>query len=164
MNQLTIAGFDRCDFTNNPGDDNFAFTIWFSGCTHKCRDCHNVELWNKNSGDIYDVDAVLNIIKSTNAKYVVLLGGEPLQQNPLSLFKLCDGLYNLGIKIWLYTGYDLDEVSQKHGNILQYLYTMKCGRYDYKLSKVNAFPASLNQMLYRNFDGVWRQINIEREV
>ena len=146
---LTIAKFDRYDMVNNPLDDTASFTIWFSGCNLRCKNCHNRTLWDKNYGRKYSVDSVKKIVLATcnklNIKSVVLLGGEPLQQDTEELLSLCQSIKEAGIKIWLYTGYDFDDIPQ---DILDCVYTIKCGRYIDKL-KQDGFPASSNQKVYR---------------
>ena len=82
-------------------------------------------------------------------KYVVLLGGEPLQQDKEELLSLCRLLSEAGLKIWLYTGYELHDVDK---DILKYVYTIKCGRYMAELQQ-DGFPASSNQKVYRSIAG-----------
>lgn len=150
---MVIAKFDRYDMINNPCDDTAAFTIWFSGCNFKCENCQNPVLWDSNYGTEYNwrkiADIAISVCKTYNMKYVVLLGGEPLQQFKTELVLLCDALKEAGINIWLYTGYDIDDVPNE---IKKTLYTIKCGRYIDSL-KQDGFPASSNQRVYRNIAG-----------
>lgn len=138
---------------NNPGDSTAAFTVWFSGCNLKCKNCHNRKLWNKEYGNKYKVESVVKIIRATcnklDIKSVVLLGGEPLQQDKQELLSLCQSLSEAGLKIWLYTGYELEDIDKE---ILKYIYTIKCGRYIDEL-KQDKFPASSNQKVYRSVAG-----------
>lgn len=161
---LTIAKIDRFDTVNNPLDGTPAVTIWFSGCNFRCKNCHNRKLWNKNSGTTYSARLVASVIKATctkvNAKSVVFLGGEPLQQNKDGLLYLCKELKDAGIKIWLYTGYDFDCVEMMFKDILPMIYTIKCGKYNDKL-KQDGFPASSNQRIYRTQDNKWVDITAE---
>lgn len=155
---LTIAKFDRYDLVNNPMGDTASFTIWFSGCSMKCKKCHNRLLWDKNAGTKYKVDSVISIVRATcnrlNVKSVVLLGGEPLQQDRQELLSMCRSLKEAGLDIWLYTGYEFDEIDKE---LLQYLYTVKTGRYIAKLRQ-ESFPASTNQRVHRIIDGTWTDI------
>ena len=74
---LRIAKFDRYDLVNNPGDDKASFTLWFSGCSMNCPNCHNPELQNKDSGEEYNVNTVLfaicNECNKQNLDTVVLV-------------------------------------------------------------------------------------------
>lgn len=157
---LTIAKFDRYDMVNNPGDSTASVTIWFTGCNFRCKNCHNRRLWNRNNGKQYSAKSVAHMVKITcnkvNADSVVLLGGEPLQQDRQELLFLCHSLHKAGLKVWLYTGYEFDEIDK---DILKYLYTIKCGRYIDEL-KQDGFPASSNQRVYRMINGDWVDITV----
>jgi anaerobic ribonucleoside-triphosphate reductase activating protein len=162
---LTIAKFDRYDMINNPGDTTASVTIWFSGCTFKCKNCHNKKLWNPKYGTKYNASSVAKIVRAEcnklGLKSVVLLGGEPLQQDRQELLSLCRLLHEAGLKIWLYTGYKFSEIDE---DILRYIYTIKCGKYEDEL-KQDGFPASSNQKVYRQVDGKFLDITHEfREV
>ena len=157
---LSITKFDRYDLVNNPGDDKASFTIWFSGCSMKCKNCHNPRLQSKDSGNKYDVRAVLFTIceecTKRNIDTVVLLGGEPLEQNIDDMSILVNKLNMYGYKIWLYTGREFGDVPTQ---IRDKLYTIKCGPYIDELRR-DGFPSSLNQRVFRKINNVWQQINI----
>lgn len=165
---LTIAKFDRYDMVNNPGDPTASLTIWFTGCDFRCKNCYNRKLWNKESGHEYRTELVAKIVVATcnklNLKSVVLLGGEPLQQDKEELLLLCRLLKKRGLKIWLYTGYDFYDIYNICRDILGLVDVIKCGRYIDEL-KQDGFPASSNQYIYeRTHDNYWRDItsNIRR--
>jgi len=146
---MKIAGFDRYDLINNPMDDSPSFTIWFGGCTFNCQDCQNPDLQVFDKWDEWSVKELTSLILENYDRYnvnsVVFLGGEPLQQNRQELLSLCSALHSVGLKIWLYTGYDLEQVDRE---IIQYLYMIKCGRYIKELAQ-DGFPASSNQKIYK---------------
>lgn len=156
---LVVAKFDRYDLINNPGLDTASFTIWFSGCDMHCDDCQNEVLWDKRRGTNYSVDDVVNLIlcssKRLNTKYVVLLGGEPLQQDRQELLSLCTALKSNGLKIWLYTGYEFCHIPN---GILDNIHIVKCGRYIKELNS-GGFPASGNQrVLIKSQDNTWDDV------
>lgn len=157
---MTIAKFDRYDTVNSPKSDKPAFTIWFSGCSQQCKGCYNQKLWDASSGDEYDVDTIISLIDiecgNMDIEDIVLLGGEPLEQEHMELLELSKRLCKLGYRVWLYTGWEIDQVP--HG-IKQYLYTIKCGRYSETL-KCDGIPSSTNQKFYRNIDNKWKEIII----
>lgn len=146
---MKIAGFDRYDLINNPMDDSPSFTIWFGGCTFNCPDCQNPDLQVFDKWDEWSVKELTNLILENYDRYnvnsVVFLGGEPLQQDKQELLLLCSNLHSVGLKIWLYTGYDLELVDKE---IIQYLHMIKCGRYIRELAQ-DGFPASSNQKIYK---------------
>ena len=60
-----------------PGDRD---VIWFKGCTLRCKNCINPELWSSEGAEQMDVDSLVSQIKS---KDITFLGGEPLQQTDI---------------------------------------------------------------------------------
>lgn len=155
---MIIAKFDRYDMVNNPDCDTAAFTIWFSGCNFRCKNCYNRKLWDNNFGNKYTVQSIAKVVKAScnklGTKYVVLLGGEPLQQDKEELLSLCRLLNEAGLKIWLYTGYEFRDVDV---DILKYIDTIKCGRYIDEYQQ-DGFPASSNQRVYRSIAGDFVEI------
>lgn len=166
LGELTIAKLDRCDFVNAPNSDTMAFTIWFSGCHFKCKGCQNPELWRIDSGTSYNVDDVAQIMACTFSKYkindVSLLGGEPLDQDINQLLRLCMKINEMGKRIWLYTGYDFDDVPIV---IRDMCYTIKCGRYIEELRDESRFPITTNQKVYRKLlvPCIWKLIDLGGE-
>lgn len=144
---LIINSFDRFDIVNNPGDDKPAFTIWFAGCTVRCNGCHNTRLWDKNNGTKYAVDDVIDIIESQPVDYnsVILLGGEPLEQDINELVSLCRILDDMGYSTWLYTSYELDDIPH---NILDNINMVKTGKFDINSITDGGLLASSNQKLF----------------
>ena len=56
-------------------------TLWISGCTHHCKQCHNRKTWSFSSGKVYNgkVEEVLfNEIDKPYIKGFTLSGGDPL--------------------------------------------------------------------------------------
>lgn len=160
---LTIAKFDRYDLVNTPGTDKPAFTLWFNGCSQKCEGCYNPRLWDKDAGKPYESDTVAFTICSecerTEIKDVVLLGGEPMEQDSTSLQNLLAKLHRFGYRIWMYTSWEFEDIP---ANIKEHLYTIKCGRYDETL-KCDGIPSSSNQKFYRNEGKGWREITFKEE-
>ncbi len=160
---LTIAKLDRYDLVNNPGSSKPSFTIWFSGCSQKCPGCYNQKLWDAKSGKEHDSDTVLMAMCSqcekTGIDEVVLLGGEPMEQDSTHLINLVSKLHRYGYKIWMYTSWDIDDIPV---DIKQYLYVIKCGRYDESLA-CEGIPSSTNQKFYKNIGGDWLSIVFNKE-
>lgn len=156
---LTVAKYDRYDLVNTPQTDKPAFTIWFSGCSIGCPDCYNKRLWNKSAGAEHNVNSVIFTVchqcDHQDIKDVVLLGGEPMEQDIMDLTMLVQKLSGYGYRLWLYTGWEFDQIPQ---SIKRTMYTIKCGTYDDSL-KCDGIPSSTNQQFYRkNADGDWEEI------
>jgi len=117
---LRILDITAPDINNGTG---IRVTLWVSGCTHKCKGCHNSWTWNYNQGKIFmeDQDEILHKLADWLSRDYVdgitFSGGDPLDQNNDNL---CE-LYNI-IKwvrnnfpkktIWLYTGYTKEEIDE----------------------------------------------------
>lgn len=158
---LRIAKFDRYDLVNSPMGDKPAFTIWFSGCTLRCEGCQNPQLWDRDFGELFTVSDIVNIIDLQATRFgiedVVLLGGEPLDQNIYDMNGLCEQLSSRRYNIWLYTGYEFDEIRP---SVKNHCYTIKAGRYIDELRDEAHFPITSNQKVFRKIAGVWKQISI----
>ena len=74
--------------------------IWFRGCSIRCKNCINPELWNRDSNSNKSIEEVVSKISDDG---VTLLGGEPLDQEDIEL--LIDELKSLNKTIILFTGY-----------------------------------------------------------
>lgn len=158
---LKIAKFDRYDMLNSKGGNKPSFTIWFSGCHFKCKGCQNPELIDGTLGEDFSVRDVISIIRMETTKLdiddIVLLGGEPLDQNNDDMYNLISTLHSSGKKVWLYTGYEFEDISDY---FKKYLYTIKCGRYIEDMRDDSRFPITINQRVFRNFAGDWRKIDL----
>jgi len=146
-------------------EDVFAVELYFTGCQHKCKNCHNKELWNYISDYEKDVNSVVerlsNILSHELVKEVHLLGGEPLYNEKRVLF-----IYNLilsiknrfpDVKFVLFTGFDFDYVKRHYQYLLDVVDYVKTGRYDERCSNKkflhnNFYLATENQNLWKKTD------------
>jgi len=124
--------------------DRISIAIYFSGCSLRCSDCQNKELWEKESGKKTDLKNLIKEIENHPlADTVVFLGGEPTDQ-PESLEHLCKNIKNK--KRVLYTGRELEVLPK---TLLPHLDLIICGPYQSDLH-VDSWPASSNQrVLYK---------------
>lgn len=157
---LTVNHIDNYDILNNPGDSGHAVTVWFSGCSGICKGCHNTSLHDKENGNRIVCENLFREIDREctihSTKRVILLGGEPLEQNAMEIRYLCMRLYSNNYKIWLYTRFEFPEIDPR---LLYYLDTVKCGQYDKSLRQ-NDLLASSNQYFMRRYGDNWRKISI----
>lgn len=144
---IWIGGIDKSAVAET---DGIAYTIYFSGCSIKCPECHNKELWDMKSGDRLKVSALVEDIKENLELIdtVCLVGGEPTDQ-PEGLKELLISLQDLPISIWLYTGRDEEYV--KKLDITKYCDVIKYGNYDSSYPKERGSRlATGNQYFVRN--------------
>ena len=117
---LRILDITAPDINNGNG---IRITLWVAGCTHKCKGCHNGWTWDYNQGIkfIENKDAILNKLSNwLQRDYVdgiTFSGGDPLDQDPLSLSELMQLIkwvrLNYPTKtIWLYTGYEYENLNK----------------------------------------------------
>ena len=87
---LRVLDITAPDINNGNG---VRVTLWVSGCTHKCKGCHNSWTWNFNQGKNFeeDSDEILNKLSNWLSRDYVdgltISGGDPLDQDKDGLFK-----------------------------------------------------------------------------
>ncbi len=78
-----IHSFESFGTTDGPG---IRFVIFMQGCFLKCKYCHNRDTWEKNVGNTYEVDELIDKILKNKEYFIVsnggvtVSGGEPLMQ------------------------------------------------------------------------------------
>lgn len=124
--------------------DGLRTVVFFSGCSMRCKYCHNWKYRDKYSGQKIDVCELFHSIEAkTPQKRITFSGGEPLEQvDALSkLINLCSG-FDIG----LYTGYEFEKVPSY---ILQKLNFIKTGKFIEELKIYGEYYGSSNQrMIY----------------
>ncbi|MBS4218555.1 anaerobic ribonucleoside-triphosphate reductase activating protein [Bacillus sp. FJAT-49711] len=83
--------------------------VFFAGCPHFCKGCHNPKSWNHNNGIEMTVDDVVKEIVSNPLTDVTLSGGEPFFQAK-EVYELAKILKSFGKNIWIYSGYTLEQL------------------------------------------------------
>ena len=133
--------------------DKVAIAIYFSGCTLRCKDCQNKELWDEKSGKQTTIEEVVGKVKKhPMAEYAVFLGGEPTDQMNF-LIKICEQIKNkINLPIALYTGREFEVLPEK---LLENLNLIICGPYRSDLH-VGGWPASSNQRIFKKLEGMWK--------
>jgi len=103
--------------------------LFFVGCSLKCPGCHNPELQNRTEDIIQKTP--IEIYKEIHpyliiTKRVLLMGGEPQEQNINELIELCKLINSHNVNIILFTGYDI----LIDNRIKNYVSSIKFGKYD----------------------------------
>lgn len=151
MSTVRIADITYDSVVDGPG---LRTVIWFQGCNHHCRNCHNPETWAPDKGKKYNISEIAKIIDKQVK--VTLSGGDPLFQID-ELDEMLGLVQNPLVDIWLYTGYIYDEFSElikNKPNILDKISVVKCGPFIESLKDPNIkFRGSSNQEFYRIKDG-----------
>lgn len=105
--------------------DGLRVVLWVSGCSHKCKGCHNPITWDPNCGLPFTDKEKEEIFEQLEQEYIsgiTFSGGDPLfltnREEVTKLAKEIKEKYP-NKTIWLYTGYTYEEI--KDLEIIQYL-------------------------------------------
>ena len=110
MNYLTIY---KSSLSDGLG---WRVVLFVSGCSHKCKGCHNPQSWDANAGKPFDDTTKEYLFKAIDKEEIdglTLSGGDPLfRGNRSDITKLCKEFKEKfpNKNIWLYTGYLYDEI------------------------------------------------------
>ena len=129
---MRIAGILPCSFVNGEGA---RYVVFLQGCNHHCQGCQNPETWNFDGGtEISAKEIAEDFRKRKLLDGITLSGGDPFYQQESCLELLS---FLPGVNVWIYTGFDYDEISEtelaKKANVLvvgRFIEDLKCeGQY-----------------------------------
>ncbi len=108
------------------------FVIWTQGCSIRCKDCWNKEVWSFKTKNKISTKKLFG--KIINEKIyiegITILGGEPFDQYE-KLFILVKQIRQTDLSIILYTGYSENELKDKNKiEILDFIDIIITDRYD----------------------------------
>ena len=133
FNSLKVADIKDCDLLNGSG---LRVSVWFQGCEHKCKGCHNPTTWDENQGDylIEHLDKLEALLSRDEIKGVTLTGGDPLFSPRISdmtefVTYVKERFPNKDI--WCYTGYTYEMLSMlpEYTKILSMIDVLVDGKY-----------------------------------
>ncbi|MCK6475939.1 MAG: radical SAM protein [Phycisphaerales bacterium] len=112
---------------NGPGE---RFVVWVQGCRLACPGCWNPDTWAFERRDLRSVDDLANCILATEGiEGVTFTGGEPFAQ-ARALAALAGRVRAGGLSVFVFTGYDLDELTRpEHRALLAVTDVVVAGRY-----------------------------------
>lgn len=100
--KVNLAGIVNESITDGAG---LRITLFFQGCPHRCRGCHNPHTWDIQGGTTYEVDELCARLKLTPIiRGVTLSGGEPFLQ-PEAAAAIARFFIQQRKDVWAYTGY-----------------------------------------------------------
>jgi anaerobic ribonucleoside-triphosphate reductase activating protein len=131
-------------------------TLFVSGCSHRCKGCHNPETWNFDFGKDFNDDVknrLFDIVSKPYIKGLTLSGGDPLDSydDVLDLVKEFRNRFGETKDIWVYTGYVIDDLLKLNKEeILEYIDVLVDGEYIEEQRDVSlAFRGSKNQRIIK---------------
>lgn len=155
------------DVTNGEG---VGISLFVQGCPIHCKDCFNQEAWDFNGGKEWTAETQEEFLNLADKPYITrisILGGEPLaDQNISAVYDLIVAIKNRfedEKKIWLYTGYYIDEIKYKiisdkvclANSLLIMCDYIVDGRYEHEERDLSLkFRGSKNQHIWHS-DGVF---------
>ena len=160
---MRYAQIRQMDISNGLG---IGVALFVQGCEFHCKGCFNSETWDFNGGKEFTDDTINIILKLCDKSYITrlsILGGEPLHpKNHYMVSKLCYKFKEKypNKKIWLWTGYELDEYrwlcrdtnlyKSYDIHLMWFVDYFITGRYIEKLRNPNLrFRGSSNQKIYQ---------------
>ena len=152
---MRYAGIIKNDFSAAPG---ISVTFFTQGCPHRCEGCHNPETWDFEGGEEVTNDTILEIIEAITAnglhRNLCIMGGEPLCPENQFLTNLIINSVKEKLpdtKIYLWTGYYLEDLDMSNNRIKSILEQVDClidGPYDKTKRDVSLFMrGSSNQKI-----------------
>lgn len=110
--------------------DGLRTVIFFAGCPHHCKGCHNPESWKMSNGKEMTVEEVLQECLSNPLTDITFSGGDPFLQAK-EIIPLAKALKDAGKNIWCWTGWLYEDLLQnKHQKeLLQYIDTLIDGKF-----------------------------------
>lgn len=116
--KIRIAGFVNDSIVDGPG---LRLAVFTQGCPHHCPGCHNSQALDFDGGNLMDTAFLLEKIKANPLlDGVTFSGGEPFVQ-PLPLLELGRAVKELGLNLWIYTGYTWEELAALGAAVQQLL-------------------------------------------
>lgn len=92
------------------------YCIWTQGCSRHCRGCQAVHTWPHSGGKLYEVDEILEDIRSQKEiEGVTFLGGEPFEQAE-ACGLIAKGVKESGFSVLCFTGGLIEDLRQDSKN------------------------------------------------
>lgn len=115
--------------------------LYVSGCTLRCKGCHNAEAWDFGCGKEFTTDTIAEILNYMSQKYISgfsLLGGEPFDQNPDLLVDLLTQIKQQYPEksIWCWTGYEFNQIKDRE--LTKLIDVAVCGPFKLDLRDISA--------------------------
>ncbi len=142
---LRVLDIVEATTVDGPG---FRNAIYFAGCIHHCDGCHNPQSWDMEGGKEMEMSELAELLIDRGLD-VTFTGGDPVMQGP-ELITLASRLREAGLTIWLYTGYEYQQLMEMPSmrRLLDYVEVVVDGRFVKELRDESLlFRGSSNQRL-----------------
>ena len=150
---MNYEKIDKCSVSNGAG---VRTVLWVSGCDIRCRNCHNPQTWDFNSGIPFTEETMQELLYDLSKPYIkglTLSGGHPL--DPHNAPKVLEIVKRVKMvfpnkDIWIYTGYVWEDIIKSNTlkEILKYTDVLVDGAYVDELRDISLpFRGSSNQRI-----------------
>lgn len=159
---MKYAGYMPNDFINGEG---VCVSFWTQGCPHHCEGCHNKETWSFDGGEELPCNIGYDILNAISAngfqRNFSILGGEPMCPENIPIVEFLVDIVKQtypNIKIFLWTGYTLDELKSKNDETINFILdnidVLIDGKFDINKRDItlNLRGSSNQNILYKNKD------------
>lgn len=123
-------------------------SLYMAGCLHNCPECHNPESHDFNSGELYSLQEIKDIILEEDFD-VTFSGGDPLY-HPEAVRIISEYTHSIGHTVWVYTGFIWEDIinNPKILPVLEYIDVLIDGPYVKALRNADLlFRGSSNQRI-----------------
>lgn len=128
--------------------------LFVTGCSHKCKGCHNPQCWDPNNGKLFTAktfNLLLNLLNRNYINGLTLSGGDPLfAGNRDEITRIVKQIKNKlpNKTIWCYTGYKYEEI--KDLELLNYIDVLVDGKFEIEKRDITLpFRGSSNQRILK---------------
>ncbi|MFC1841734.1 4Fe-4S cluster-binding domain-containing protein [Candidatus Dependentiae bacterium] len=133
--------------------DTIATAVYFSGCSIRCKDCHNRDIWEKESGTLMTDDELMKKVSENSlSECVVFLGGEPTDQLDFLVHMSRRIRKEMEKPVAMYTGREFEVLPD---DLLDNVCMVVCGPYRQDLHQ-EGWPASSNQRVFKKRGNIWK--------
>lgn len=118
---LRIAGVVKNSIVDGVG---LRMAVFFQGCNHKCKGCHNPHTWDIEGGYLTTTSDILRDYKEDPLlDGITLTGGEPFLQ-PAAAVVLAAGAKRYNGNVWCYTGFLYEQLTEQQDPSVQELLSL----------------------------------------
>lgn len=105
--------YERFDVSNGEG---IRSSVFFAGCSLKCKGCWNPSSWNPKNGDPFTIEVLNKIVEGLDHPSIAglsLLGGEPFEnlESTVPLVEATRDKYGDNKNVWAWSGHTFDKLS-----------------------------------------------------
>lgn len=150
---MNYEKIDKCSVSNGIG---VRTVLWISGCDIHCKNCHNPQTWDFNSGIPFTEDTMQELLYDLSKPYIkgcTLSGGHPLDPlNAPEVLKIVKRVKMVfpNKDIWIYSGYVWENIIKDETlrEIMKYTDILVDGAYIDELRDISLpFKGSSNQRI-----------------